>query len=136
VVDVVLMGQGGTVADQPTIDAVTAYIQDEKIRPDTDYPQVRSVTVLNYVVTGVLYLYAGPSPNPVLAQVTAQVAAFTLLLRQFGHSVMRDALKAQMILEGIVHSVDLPSPLADIAVAPDQVAVCTGINLTYGGTRV
>ncbi|MBB4287984.1 hypothetical protein, partial [Roseospira goensis] len=77
----------------------------------------------------------GPASAPVLSAAEAAVAETVARLHALGHDVSRSALIAALHRDG-VQRVDLTSPTADIVVAADAAAHCTGITVTLGGRDV
>ncbi len=111
-----------------------AALNAEHVRPLTDAVEVQGpAAVVPYTVEAALSLYAGPSSDLVLASAQAALDTYIAERRRLGHDVTRSGLFAALHRPG-VHNVVLASPGADVAVAHDEIASCTGTDITITGT--
>lgn len=116
------------------ISIVSAALNAEHVRPLTDLVEVQGpAAVIEYAVTASLSLYAGPSPDLVASAARASLDEYIADRRRLGHDVTRSGLFAALHRPG-VHNVVLSSPAADVVVAHDAIASCTGIAITITGT--
>lgn len=116
------------------ISIVSAALNAEHVRPLTDLVEVQGpAAVIDYAVEASLSLYAGPSPDLVLAAAQTALAQYIADRRRLGHDVTRSGLFAALHRPG-VHNVVLSAPAADVVVAHDEIARCTGTAITITGT--
>jgi phage-related baseplate assembly protein len=112
---------------------VAAALNADHVRPLTDAVSVQGPSAtLPYAVSAALAIYAGPDPALVLAQAQTQVETYVAARRRLGHDVTRSGLFAALHVPG-VQNVVLSSPAADVVVAHDAIARCTGISITITG---
>lgn len=113
---------------------VSAALNAEHVRPLTDVVEVQGpAAIVPYAVEAALSLYTGPSSALVLAAAQAELDAYIAARRRLGHDVTRSGLFAALHRPG-VHNVVLTAPSADVVVAHDEIASCTGTTLTLTGT--
>ncbi len=117
---------------QAVLDAVTAAISAEDVRPLNDIVIVQSAGIINYGVTANLYLYDGPDSAVVLQAAQDAVEQFANDHHRLGHDITISGLYAALHRAG-VQRVELTEPLADISIDRTQAAYCINISLEYGG---
>lgn len=118
--------------DQALLDAVTAALNSQSVRPVTDVVTVQAVTVVNFDVTATLTTGAGPDLDIVRDAATAAVRAYVDAYA-VGRPIRRSALFAACHVAG-VEQVDLAEPAADVAVTPAQAAIPGAVTLTVGAS--
>lgn len=129
----VLSTAGDGAPDGALLTAVETALNDETVRPLTDRLLVQGPgTIHTYAVTATLTFYAGPSVAEVLAAAQAAIEAYVDAHHSLGHDIALSGILAALHQPG-VQNVDLTAPAADLVVAHDEVAYCTGITLTDGG---
>ncbi len=128
----VLSAIGDGTPDQALLDAVTAALSDKKVRPLTDQVTVQAATVVGYAIDAVLYVYDGPDPEVVRQAAADAAAKYAADHHRLGHDITLSGLYAALHQPG-VQRVVLNAPVADIVVANDQAAYCTGITVASGG---
>lgn len=124
----VLSSDGSGVPSQALIDTVTAALNDDFVRPLTDYVQVFPATLKNYQVTATLIIGEGPDATTV-------TQAAEEAMQRYADSVHR--LGVPMSLAGVyralkqpgVTDVILDSPSATITPGKGEASYCTGITL-------
>jgi phage-related baseplate assembly protein len=132
VVVTVLDRDGDGTALPATLSAVDAVLNDQDIRPLTDQVTVQGATILTYAVEADLTLYDGPDSGVVIAAAEAAVAAFVEDQHRLGRDITLSGLYAALHRPG-VQRVALIQPAADIVVASDEAAWCTGVTVSFGG---
>lgn len=132
VVVTVLARAGDGTADQALLDAVSAALSADDVRPLTDHVTVQSATITNYSVVATIYTYAGPDAGVVIDASTARLNDYITSSRLLGRDVTLSGLYAALHSPG-VQRVEMTSPSADVTVDSTHVANCTGITLTDGG---
>lgn len=116
-----------------TLNAVTAALTAEAVRPLTDRVYVQAATIVEYAVVADITTYEGPDSAVVMAAAEASVAAKVAELHALGHDVTRSALFAALHVAG-VQNVVMTDPAADVAIDADEAGYCTIITLTHAGT--
>ncbi len=129
----VLSRTGSGSAPTPTLDAVTAALNAEEVRPLCDTVVVASAAIVNYSITAVLTVYPGAGQAQVLAASQEAVQAYADAQHRLGLDVTRAGIIAALVQPG-VQNVALSAPAADVVIAWNQCANCTGIAVTIGGT--
>ncbi|WP_338860950.1 baseplate J/gp47 family protein [Mycetohabitans rhizoxinica] len=104
----------------------------EKKRPQTDKVIVRSAKIVRYTIRATLKFFSGPDRAVALAEANRHTAQFANDMHRIGREVTKDGLYASMRVAG-VQKVLLDTPADGVAVARDEAAYCTGIELIDGG---
>lgn len=130
---VVLSTEADGTPSAGVINAVTAALTADTVRPLTDRVYVQAATIVDYAIEAEITTYAGPDSAVVLAAAEAAAQAKADELHALGHDVTRSALFAALHVPG-VQNVDLTAPAADVVIDNDEAGYCTGITLTHGGT--
>lgn len=125
----VLSRTGDGTAPQSTLNAVTATLNGETIRPMTDEVTVLSANIVNYTVTAELTLLPGPDATVVLQSVIDSVTAFVESQRRIGYDVTLSGLYHALHQPG-VQNVNLTSPATSLVLGDGQASYCTTINVT------
>lgn len=128
----VLSRTGNGVASPDLLAIVHAAINAESVRPLTDYVQVQSATITQYVIEATLYFYAGPDREVVLANAQAAAETYVEAQHRLGRDVTLSGIYAALHQPG-VQRVDLASPTANLVVGRQAATYCTGITLHDGG---
>ncbi|WP_323073201.1 baseplate J/gp47 family protein [Mycetohabitans endofungorum] len=120
--------------DGTASDALLAIVRDalEKKRPQTDEVIVRSAKIVPYTIRATLKFFSGPDRAVALAEANRRTAQFARDMHRIGREVTKDGLYASMRVAG-VQKVLLDTPADGVAVARDEAAYCTGIELIDGG---
>lgn len=127
----VLSRTGNGTPPQATLDAVTAALTPDEVRPLCDNVVVQPAVIVPYQVTATLDLYPGTGQAQVMAAAQAAVTAFVASMEKLGLDITRSALTAALHQAG-VYRVNLTAPANDVVVAWNQCANCTAINVTQG----
>lgn len=128
----VLSRTGDGTAPVETIDAVTATLNGETIRPMTDEVTVLSANIVNYAITAELTLFPGPDANVVKQSAIDAVTAFAEAQRRIGYDVTLSGLYHALHQPG-VQNVSLTSPTASLVLGDGQASYCTAITVTVAG---
>lgn len=129
----VLSRTGDGAAPQATLDAVTAALNAETVRPLCDTVAVESAQIVTYSILATLTVYPGTSQQKALAAATSAIAAYTEDMHRLGRDITRSGIFAALHQPG-VHNVTLTTPAADIVVQWNQAPFCTATNVTVTGT--
>lgn len=111
---------------------VNTAINDESVRPLTDYVLVNPAAIINYTIDAKLYFFAGPDREVVMANAQAAALAYTKAQHRLGRDVTLSGIYAALHQPG-VQRVELQSPAESIVVSRQQASHCTAITLTDGG---
>ncbi len=141
-VDVIVVGAAG-IPTQALLDAVTVKIlgsgNNDDLIPINDDVEIKGPTPINIDITAELILIAG-DPDTILADAENRVRAlfntdslYGIDPLSVGYDATLDRIKAVMMLSG-VKKITLTSPLADVAVPIDGLAVLNSLTLTTSWT--
>lgn len=132
-VDVAILSRTGNgAAPTPLVNTVYGALNADTVRPLCDTVVVQSASIVNYSVTAVLTLYPGVGQEATLAAAQAAAQAYAADMHRIGRDITRSGLFAALHQPG-VQNVNLTAPAADVVIAWNQAAWCTGINVTVGG---
>lgn len=127
----ILSGEGNGAAGTPLINAVTAALNAEDVRPLTDQVTVQSATVVNYSVIATLFVNSGPDPDTVRLNALANVQRFVAEKHAVGADVRLSALYAALHVGGVERvTLTAPGITADLVITPAQAPFCTDITLS------
>ena len=113
------------------LNAVSAALNADAIRPLTDTVNVQAASILTYSVTATIYVSAGPDASTVLANCNASIAAYTAAQFRIDADINLSGIYSALHIEG-VNKVVLAAPTANLSVSALQAARCTAITLTLG----
>lgn len=132
-VNVYPLVEGGVTTPTVVLDAVTAALNDEKIRPLTDLVVVASPTKVDYTITVNLTLYTWADQTDVQAQVAELLATFAREKRlKMGRDVVQSQVIGVCMIEG-VYSASLSS-WTDVIISETQFPLCGTITVNIAGT--
>ena len=131
----VLSDVGSGIPDAALLSAVDQKLNDESVRPLTDYVVVQPATIIDYTVAATLTLYEGPDAEVVRQAAEDAVTAYVADHHRLGHDITVSGLLAALHQPG-VQNVTLTAPAADIVVDTSEAAYCGSITVTIGGTDV
>ncbi|PYB93575.1 baseplate J/gp47 family protein [Pseudomonas fulva] len=124
-----MLGDGSV--DEPLINLVHLYLNDEDRRPVADRLIVQGAEILPYQVTARLYLNTrGPEAEPVLEAAHERLMAYVHKRRRLGMQVSESAIHAALHVEG-VRKVELDS-WSDVTATESQAPYCTAVTLSQG----
>lgn len=134
-VTVVPLLEGGAIPGADILDAVSAKLNDKRIRPLTDRLTVSAPTAVNYAIDFSYVIHSSRSADvaPIQAAVTKAVEDFVLWQKsKLGRSVNPSELIRRIMLVG-AYRVTVTQPVY-AAVTASQVATLNGAAVvTYGG---
>jgi phage-related baseplate assembly protein len=117
----------------PVINAVTAALNADAIRPLTDLVTVQAATKVDYSITAALYTYPGPDSSVVLAAAQAALDAYIASVRRVGFDITLSGIYAALHQPG-VQRVNLTAPTANITINETSYGHCTAKTITLAGT--
>ena len=133
VVVTVLSRTGNGVPSGPLLATVNAALSASTVRPLTDLVTVSPAELIDFAIEATITFRSGPDKAVVLATAQAALADYLAASRRLGRSVTRAGIIAALFPQG-VQNVELAQPADDILPTALQVAHCTGITITDGGT--
>lgn len=129
-VDVYVLSRiGDGNADAALVDAVSEALNDEDIRPLTDYVTVQSAVIQGYTIEATLEIPDGPDALTVLENAIEVATNYTQLSHRINTVVPLSAIYASLQQPGVTR-VTLISPDRDIEAVPGQAPWCTSIKVT------
>lgn len=129
----VLSREGNGTPSQAVLDAVTAQLSADHVRPLDDDVSVVPAEVIGYEVIAKLTLYPGPGEAETLAAAESAAQRYADERHRLDRDVTRSTLFGALAIPGAVQHIELLEPAADIVTDATQAAYCTGITLTVVG---
>ncbi|KJZ41738.1 baseplate J/gp47 family protein [Pseudomonas fluorescens] len=128
----VLSSEGEGLASPELLAAVAAELDDEDVRPLTDFVTVQSAEIIHYRIDAILHMNGGgPEGDASLTEATKRLAAWINPRKRLGVEVARSAVDAQLHVAG-VSRVELTG-WVDLAPSKAQAAFCTGYKVVMAG---
>ncbi|MBB8028896.1 baseplate J/gp47 family protein [Escherichia coli] len=125
----VLSREGNGTASEALLDAVSARLNADEIRPLTDFVTVKSAIINDYSVTAELEIPDGPDAGEVLENAKAALLSYTRLANRINGMVPLSAIYAALQQTGVARVI-LSSPRADIEPATGTAPRCAAVNVT------
>lgn len=119
----VLSNVGNGEADDTLIQAVTAALSADTVRPMTDQVAVQSAAIVPYTISANLELYEGPDAAKIQAAALAAAQAYVLSIQKIGYDVAVSGIYKALHQPG-VKQVDLAVPAANISISDGQAGYC------------
>jgi phage-related baseplate assembly protein len=119
------------IPDQALLDAVSAALNAEFVRPMTDFVTVRSASVSEYQIEATVYTDPGPSGDVVIGNAEAAAWRFAEQQHRFNSRVDIGGIYRALRQPGTTH-VDLTDPATDLIPTTGQVFYATAVTLTRG----
>lgn len=125
----VLSREGNGTASEALLDAVSARLNADEIRPLTDFVTVKSAIINDYTVTAELEIPDGPDAGEVLENAKNTLMSYTRLANRINGMVPLSAIYAALQQTGVARVI-LTSPRADIEPATGTAPRCAAVNVT------
>ena len=125
----VLSREGNGTASEALLDAVSARLNANEIRPLTDFVTVKSAIINDYSVTAELEIPDGPDAGEVLENAKNTLMSYTRLANRINGMVPLSAIYAALQQTGVARVI-LSSPRADIEPATGTAPRCAAVNVT------
>lgn len=130
----VLSRTGSGAAPQATLDAVTAALTAETVRPLCDTVLVQTAGIVTYSINATLTFPASVDIATVLANAQASAQAYANACHKVGRSVTVAGVHGALMVAGVINAVlSAPGITADLVPTATQASYCTGITLVNGG---
>lgn len=127
----VLSTEGNGAASPELLAAVTAALNQERVRPLTDNVTVLSASIVPYAITAHLVVPTGPDAETIRQAAQAAAAAYAVQSRRLDTAPSLSGIYRALHQPGVLR-VELAAPAAEFTLATGQAAHCTGITLTVG----
>lgn len=130
----VLSRNGSGQADNKLIEAVASRVNEDGVRPLTDFVTVTSADIVAFKVRAKLWSYAGPDSSVAMDAARKQLDKYLANSRRLGRSITISGLYASLHVAGI-QKVELYEPAANVEISATQAAFCASsdVRLEYGG---
>ncbi|MEY0186362.1 baseplate J/gp47 family protein [Escherichia coli] len=125
----VLSREGNGTASEALLDAVSARLNADEIRPLTDFVAVKSAIINDYTVTAELEIPDGPDAGEVLENAKNTLMSYTRLANRINGMVPLSAIYAALQQTGVARVI-LSSPRADIEPVTGTAPRCAAVNVT------
>lgn len=125
----VLSREGNGTASEALLDAVSARLNADEIRPLTDFVTVKSAIINDYTVTAELEIPDGPDAGEVLENAKNTLMSYTRLANRINGMVPLSTIYAALQQTGVARVI-LSSPRADIEPATGTAPRCAAVNVT------
>jgi phage-related baseplate assembly protein len=124
----VLSRVGDGTADQALLDTVLLTLNDEDVRPLTDYVTAYTAVITTYTIEATLHIKQGPDPQSVKDAALQAAQAYVDSVHRIGQIVAESGIYQALHQPG-VDRVTLTSPVGDLKPVMGQAFYCSGINL-------
>ena len=134
VVQIYVLLQNGSVPDGTKLQAIKAFLEEQKLTPDTDKIEVLAPEIVNYTIEATYYIsyYKKEMEQTIKESIEEIAAEFEEYTKsKIGRAINPDMLVAFVNTAG-ASRIAIKSP-AYKKIEENQVAICTKVNLTYGG---
>lgn len=128
-----VLARNGEAPTPEALAAVEAAVNDDTVRPLTDFVTVVPAARIDYAVEAEIVTYSGPDTDVIMAEARARLDDYTAATGRLGRAVTLSGIYAALHAEG-VQRVVLSQPVADIFAAPHEAPRCTAVSLTHGGS--
>ena len=133
-----------TDADDVLLETAETAVNARNIRPVTDTPVIDAAEIIEYTVDAVIYVYPGPSSDPIIAAAKTELEVYTAEMYQLGHDIASSGLHAAAHQKGTQRveltltniSTGETSANNDITIENWQAGHCTALNVSLGGRDV
>lgn len=134
VVQIYVLLQNGSVPDGTKLQAIKAFLEEQKLTPDTDKIEVLAPEIVNYTIEATYYIsyYKKEMEQTIKESIEEIAAEFEEYTKsKIGRAINPDMLVAFVNTAG-ASRIAIKSPTYK-KIEENQVAICTKVNLTYGG---
>lgn len=125
----VLSRTGGGIPSINVLNAVSAALNAEDVRPLCDTVTVQAAEIVSYEITAEIEFRPGPDADKVLETAQAAASAYAAAQHVLGDDVTLSGIYAALHQPGVAR-VNLITPAADIPISEEQASRCIAINVT------
>ena len=125
----ILSNIGDGTASQDLIDAVSAKLNEDDIRPLTDQVTVQGAAIINYSVEAIIAVYPGPSSAVIETEANNALNNFISERHGVGKVASLSGIYDALHVDG-VKKVELISPVADVVANDTEAPYCNNISIS------
>lgn len=126
-INVLSRSENGTPSSD-VLDAVTAALNDEDVRPLCDTVVVQAATIVEFEVEATIFVFPGPDPQVVLDAAQDELDKYLASCHRVGRDVPLSGIYAALHRAG-VQRVEIALPTADVIIDDDEASWCAGMNV-------
>lgn len=131
---VVLSQTGDGTAPQTTLDAVTAALNAQTVRPLCDTVLVTAAQIVYYSISATLTFFQSVDTATVLTNAQTAATTYASSVRKVGYTAAIAGFYAALMQTGVSNvEFNAPGLTADLTNTATQAGYCTGITLVNGG---
>lgn len=134
VVQIYVLLQNGSVPDGTKLQAIKAFLEEQKLTPDTDKIEVLAPEIVNYTIEATYYIsyYKKEMEQTIKESIEEIATEFEEYTKsKIGRAINLDMLIAFVNTAG-ASRIAIKTPTYK-KIEENQVAICTKVNLIYGG---
>lgn len=134
VVQIYVLLQNGSVPDGTKLQAIKAFLEEQKLTPDTDKIEVLAPEIVNYTIEATYYIsyYKKEMEQTIKESIEEIATEFEEYTKsKIGRAINPDMLIAFVNTAG-ASRIAIKTPTYK-KIEENQVAICTKVNLIYGG---
>lgn len=124
----VLSRSGDGTASQALLDKVAAAVNDDEVRPLTDYVSVRSAEIVSYDVVADIHIPYGLDGDIVIENASGALTTYTDSVHLIGSTAARSGIDGALHQPGVI-TVAQAAPAADVVAAMGQAPKCASVTL-------
>ncbi|MGI4812153.1 MAG: baseplate assembly protein [Janthinobacterium lividum] len=128
----ILSRDGDGTASRELIDAVTAALQADDVRPLTDRVTVQGAEIIKYSVEAAITTFPGPDASVVLNEARSRLFHYVESVRRLGREVTLSGIYAALHVDG-VERVTIESPQGNLRISRSQAPYCDGVWISHAG---
>ena len=125
----VLSTEGNGAASEELLALVETKLNEDDVRPLTDYPLINSAEIVPYQIALTIKVPRGPDAEAIRTFVQQRITEYVTSRHAIGRSVSLAGIIAAAFVQGAVEDVDVASPSDDIETTPTQAAYCTAAEV-------
>ena len=134
VVQIYVLLQNGSIPDGTKLQAIKAFLEEQKLTPDTDKIEVLAPEIVNYTIEATYYIsyYKKEMEQTIKESIEEIATEFEEYTKsKIGRAINPDMLIAFVNTAG-ASRIAIKTPTYK-KIEENQVAICTKVNLIYGG---
>lgn len=134
VVQIYVLLQNGSVPDGTKLQAIKAFLEEQKLTPDTDKIEVLAPEIVNYTIEATYYIsYYKKEMEQTIKESIEEIA---IEFEEYTKSKIGRAINPDMLIAFVntagASRIAIKTPTYK-KIEENQVAICTKVNLIYGG---
>lgn len=134
VVQIYVLLQNGSIPDGTKLQAIKAFLEEQKLTPDTDKIEVLAPEIVNYTIEATYYIsYYKKEMEQTIKESIEEIA---IEFEEYTKSKIGRAINPDMLIAFVntagASRIAIKTPTYK-KIEENQVAICTKVNLIYGG---